>query len=302
MKKWKKRLILFLALMIFGMVGTGSAFAASVNLSMTESRVFDLADLFSSQEEAALSEGIMALQDKMNMGVAIVTCEDNRGSARDFADDFYEEYEIGFGDDHDGALFLIDMENGELWISTEGKMLRYLTDGRVEAILDDVIEYAYDGDFYGAAAGFLEDLEICYDNGISADQYNYDTQTGKVSRYHSIQWYEFLIAFVAAAAVAGGAVAAVVREYHMKDNTSRISANFKLSYRKDSGFTLHNVLADMLIGSYVTRTVIRRQNPNPPRSGGGGRSGGRSFSSGGRTSTHRSSSGRSHGGGGRKFR
>ena len=94
--------------------------------------------------------------------------------------------------------------------------------------------------------------------------------------------------------VAGGAVLAVMREYNMKDNTSKISANFKLSYRKDSKFALDNILADVLLGSYMTRTVIRNQSSS--HSSGGG------SSSAGRSSTHRSSSGRVHGGGGRKFR
>ena len=295
MKMWKRVFGVALA-MALSFVGT----AFAVEVVPEEARVFDMADLFDDREEMELASTIAMLQEKMDMGVAIVTTEDNSGSAMDFADDFYEEYEIGFGSDHDGALFLIDMENGELWISTEGKMIRYLTDDRIEAILDDVIEDAYDGYFYDCAAGFLEDLEICYDNGIASDQYHYDVETGAVSRYKSIQWYEFLIALVISGVVAGGAVFAVVREYNMKDNASRISANFKLSYRKDSGFMLHDVLTDVLLGSYVTRTVIRSQNNNRP-SGGSGRSS-RSFSSGGRSSTHRSSSGRTHGGGGRKFR
>lgn len=220
----------------------------------------------------------------------------------DFADDFYEQYEIGFGKDHDGALFLIDMENGELWISTEGRMIRYLTDSRIEAILDDAIEYAYDGSFFQASNAFLEDLETCYDNGIASDQYNYDMETGKTDRYKSIRWYEFLAAFGISLVTAGAAVLAVLREYGMKNDGARMSANFNLSYRKDSAFTTNSGFADILLNSYVTRSVIRSNNSN--RGGGSGGSGGRgpSLSGGGRSSVHRSSSGRSHGGGGRKFR
>lgn len=264
-----------------------------------EARVFDMADLFTESEEAALSDTIETLRDRMNMDVAIVTTEENSASAQSFADDFYEEQGLGYGSGHDGVLFLIDMENGELWISTEGKMVRYLTDGRIETILDHAFDFAVDGDFYGCAGSFLEDVETCYRNGIADDQYNYDSETGKVSRYHSIRWYEFLFALAAAGACGGAAVLGVVREYGMKDNTETLSANFKLSYRKDSSFSLGNVLADVVIGSYITQQVIASQN----RSSGSGRSGsGRSLSSGGRSTTHRSSSGRSHGGGGRKFR
>lgn len=291
MMKYWKRMLVFLMMLV--LLGTGTAFAAEEVPGGT--RVYDMADLFDSDEEAALAEEIAELQEKMDMGLAIVTTEDNVGSARDYADEFYEFYEIGFGDEYDGALFLIDMMNGELWISTEGKMIRYLTDDRIDEILDDAIEYAYDGYFYDSARVFLMNLEEFYEAGIVSDQYNYDTETGKVDRYKSIQWYEFLIALAVAAVVAGGAVFAVVHEYGMKKDAARMSANFNLSYRKDSMFSLGNVLADVLLNSYVTRTVIRTQSNNRP-----GGSSGRSSS--GRSSTHRSRSGRSHGGGGRKFR
>lgn len=298
MKDWKKvALLVFMTVLL----GTGTAFAAEKGAG--ESRVFDMADLFDEAEEAELDAGIEALQEKMDMGLAIVTTEDNSGSAGDFADDFYEQYEIGFGKNYDGALFLIDMANGELWISTEGRMIRYLTDSRIEAILDDAVEYAYDGSFFEASKIFLEDLEICYNNDVASDQYNYDVETGKSDRYKSIEWYEFAVAFIVSAVTAGIAVLAVAREYGMKNEGTRMAANFNLSYRKDSAFRMNNILADALLGSYVTRTVIRSSRNAGP-GGGPGRSGGRgpSLSGGGRSSVHRSGSGRSHGGGGRKFR
>jgi len=270
-------------------LGLQTAFAA-------ETRVFDMADLFTDSEEASLEETIDSLRSTMNMDAAVVTTEENPMSAQDFADYFYEEKELGVGDDHDGVLLLIDMENGELWISTEGKMIRYLTDKRIETILDNGFEYAVDGDFYGCAKSFLADVETCFHNGIASDQYNYDSETGEISRYHSIQWYEILFALAVAGFCGGMAVFGVVREYNMKDNSNNLAANFKLSYRKDSSFLLGAILADVLIGSYITQQRIASQNNS------GGHSGGHSLSSGGRSTTHRSSSGRVHGGGGRKFR
>lgn len=291
MKNWRRLLVFTMMLVLLSCVTAFAAKSAS-----EEPRVYDQADLFDENEEMELAAQISELQERMDMGLAIVTAEDNSGSARDYADSFYEIYEIGLGDDHDGALFLIDMENGELWISAEGTMIRYLTDDRIDEILDSSIEYAYDGDFYNSALVFLDGVEQFYDAGIRSDQYNYDTETGKIDDYKSIQWHEFLIAFAVAGAAGGIAVFAVVREYGMKDDGSRMSANFRLSYRKDSAFTLGNILADVLLNSYVTRTVIRTQSNHRPSGGGGGRTGG------GRSSTHRSGSGRVHGGGGRKFR
>lgn len=291
MKKWKRFVVVVLA-MVLTLAFSGMTVAAES--APDKGSVYDQADLLSYDEEMELASQITELQSRMDMGLAIVTTDENSGSAKDYANEFYEFYEVGIGSDYSGALFLIDMANGELWITTEGKMIRYLTDDRIEELLDDTIEYAYESEFYEAAEAFLAGVEAYYEAGIESGQYNYDTETGEVSRYKSIRWYEVLIALIISGAVAGGAVLMVLFEYNMKDNTSKMSANFRLSYRKDSGFALDNILADVLLGSYVTRTAIRTQNSN--RSGGGG------SSSAGRSSTHRSSSGRVHGGGGRKFR
>ena len=229
----------------------------------------------------------------MKMEAVIVTTEENSDSAQVFADGFYMEGGFGTGSDHSGILFLIDMGNRELYISTNGQMIRYMTDSRIDDVLDDVYNYAADADYYGAAAAFLTDTEKCYSNGISRDQYNYDTETGKISRYHHLDWYEILIALGVAAVCGGTAVASVLRSYGLHGEDKRMAANFKLSYRRDSRFTMGNVLADALLTSYITQQVIQTQK-NRPSSGGG------SFSGGGRSSTH-SYGGSSRGGGGRKF-
>ena len=230
----------------------------------------------------------------MKMGAVIVTTEDNSDSAQVFADGFYMAGGFGTGSDHSGILFLIDMDNRELYISTNGRMIRYMTDSRVEDILDDVYSYAAEADYYEAAAAFLKDTEKCYSDGIPGDQYNYDTETGKISRYHHLEWYEILLALGVAAVCGGTAVASVLRSYSLHGEDKRMAANFKLSYRRDSRFTMGNVLADVLLTSYITQQVIRTARNNRPGPGGG------SFSGGGMSSTH-SYGGSSHGGGGRKF-
>ena len=302
MKKWMGVLGLaaFMAVGIPGNAGSGlrmTAQAAGSGEAAGDVRVFDQADLFLEEEEKELQQAIDALREKMDMDAAVVTAEENPGSAKTYADDFYEAHGFGTGSGHDGALLLIDMDNRELCISTEGKMVRYMTDNRIEAVLDDMYGYAAAGDYYQAAGAFVEDLEVCYDNGIAADQYNYDSETGKISRYRSVRWYEALFALAAAAACGGFAVLGVVREYNMRDEESRMEANFKLSYRKDSAFRMGSRVTDLLIGSYVTQQVIASQDHRSSGRSGGGRS----LSSGGRSTTHRSSSGRSHGGGSRKF-
>lgn len=57
--------------------------------------------------------------------------------------------------DDDGCLFLIDMDNQEIYLSTSGTMMEYLTDHDVESILDDAFEQIIDGDYYGTFDTFF---------------------------------------------------------------------------------------------------------------------------------------------------
>ena len=141
----------FLAAVVFVLSGSiwtagdMTAFAAGAGADFGKetdfARVFDLAGLFSEAQEETLSGTIRRLRGKMNMDVAVVTAEDAKGlMGQEFGDLFYEENGMGAGKNASGVLFLIDLDNRELVISTEGDMIRYLTDERIETILDHVYE------------------------------------------------------------------------------------------------------------------------------------------------------------------
>ena len=139
---------------------------------------------------------------------------------------------------------------------------------------------------------FLSDVKSYCRAGIPGNQYNYDTDTGKISRYRSIRWYEALMAFGISGFVAGSVCLTVKRRYSMEEDRNQVR-NLNMAYRAEARFR-YDGQEDRLVNQFVTSRVI-------PRSTGTSNHGGGSRSSSGRSSTHRSSSGRSHGGGGRKF-
>lgn len=261
-----------------------------------EQRVFDEAGLFSGEEVSALEEQIAEVRDQANMDLVIVTTDDALGKgAREYADDFYDEGGFGVGRELSGILFLIDMDNREICISTAGAMQRFFTDDRIDSMLDHAYELVARGDYAGAAGQAVEDASGWYRKGIPGGQYLYDEDTGRISRYRSIRWYELLMALGVAAFCAAGVCMNVKREYAMKQER-RQAAGFCQAYRADAQFAFREK-NDVLVNSYVTQQIIPRSSG---RSGsGGGSLGGRS--GGGRSTVHRSSSGRSHGGGSRRF-
>lgn len=282
--------VLFLVLAVFG--GTITSWAQGQEKGSGEKRVFDEAGLFSGKEAGELETKIRSMREDMNMDVVIVTTDDAGGkTAEEYAEDFYVDGEFGTGKDYNGVLFLIDMDNREIYLLPVGAMNRFLTDKRRNAILDDAYNEIGQKEYRACAQSFLDGVTRYYKAGIPNGQYNYDKETGKVSVYRSIRWYEaalaLLIGGAAAAAVCGG----VTARYSMK-GTRMVAKNALMAYRGDSRFQ-YSGQTDELINKTVTHVFI------PPGSKGGGRGGG-GFSSGGRSTVH-TSSGRTMGGGGRKF-
>ena len=164
------------------------------------------------------------------MDVAVVTAyNDGSHTAREYADDFYDQNGLGTGRKASGVLFLIYMDSpgsygGESYVSTTGNMIRILTDRRIEQIQDDVAYSLRNLDYARAAAEFLKDVEYYVDRGIQRGQYNYDTETGEISIYRSIRWYEGVFAFLVSAGVAGSVCMGVKRRYSMEP-TGRERAN-----------------------------------------------------------------------------
>ena len=79
----------------------------------------------------------------------------------------------GRGSDHSGALIVIDMGSRELYISTLGDMADYLTDERIEAVLDSAYGYASEADYAGCAAVAVDRIASYMDDGVPAGQYDY---------------------------------------------------------------------------------------------------------------------------------
>lgn len=270
--------ILILCCLLLGLsIGT--------HASAQEQYVYDDAELLSGAEEAELHAFAMRLQNDWQMNFLIVTTDDTAGdSAKEYADDFYDE-KFPEEDEEDGILYLIDLEHRELYLSTSGVATRYLTDERIEQILEKAYASAADGDYYGTFAAYLHETEEYLKQGIPENQYDYDTETGERDFYEKpkrLTLGEFLFALIAALAAAGITAGVIVGKYQLRFE------DFHYDAYTDSEIQFSEK-TDRLVNTFVTHRRIPK-NQNHGGSGGGSRS-----------SVHTSSSGRSHGGGGRSF-
>ena len=64
---------------------------------------------------------------------------------------------------------LIDMDNREITISTCGIAIRYLTDSRIDNILDAAYAKISNGDYNGCMHSMLTGVETYYEKGFQRD-------------------------------------------------------------------------------------------------------------------------------------
>jgi uncharacterized protein len=119
-------------------------------------KVYDFADVFTEKQEKALYKKIKNYIKFNNMDMAIVTIsENNKNSAMDYADDFYDYNDFGIGDERDGILMLIDMDTREVWISTTGKAMMVYDSYTIDKMLDGIFRKSPLTDSYWCAKKFV---------------------------------------------------------------------------------------------------------------------------------------------------
>lgn len=276
MKRMRKGVII-LAVFMAAMLLSTAAFGAAP-------KVYDKAGLFTGEEAEVLENNAAALGEQLKLDLVIVTINDNEGkTSRDYADDFYDENGFGYGENKDGALLLINMQDREVYISTCGAAIKYLTDARLNNILDKVYPYLSDGKYSDGAAAFLDQVKYYVDMGIPSPsgQSSSGTDTGEYSPGNSSTGEDASVDPVVVYLVVSLVIGALVVGIMANNNRGKVVVN-ENSYLAGNSINLTD-RTDIHVDTRVTHVTIRSQ------------------SSSGGSSTHSSSSGRTHGGGGRKF-
>lgn len=239
-----------------------------------EEKIYDFANLFSTEEENQLYLKVIDFITKYNYDMVIVTINNNpKSSARNYADDFYDYNYFGKGFNHDGILFLIDMDTREMWISTTGDCIKMYNDYRIDKILDTCYTYITKTNYYKTAESFITKSSTFANNGYPNNNSNINTNSHasfvEILKYSTICSLIFTVIIV---------IVAYRKHRTIKKATTAIDyfdrADYKLTNKED-----------LFLSTHTDRVY------DPPSS---------SSSSGG-SSTHFGSSGISHGGGGRKF-
>ena len=205
---------------------------------------------------------LLSMSDEYDMDFVIVTSPDFDGMyAQDFADDFYDYS----GYSSDGIIFVLSDTLGEVFISTSGKAMRYISDSDIDDIFDVILDDLSYGYYVSAFKKYLSECENLCDVDFASTTTSEPFLSGKQIGICAV--IGIIIGFIGVSSMKSG----------MKTVRSKQNAR---DYLVSDSLVLSEKY-DVFLYRNVSRT--RRQSS----SSGGNRIG---------------SSGRSHGGSGRSFR
>ncbi len=113
----------------------------------------DDAELLTEEERSELARQMLGITDYGN--VMFKTIDENSGSTSGYATAFYREC---FGSSS-GTVFLIDMDNRNIWIRNDGRISQIVTDDYSDTVTDNCYSYASRGDYYGCAQKAYSQIE-----------------------------------------------------------------------------------------------------------------------------------------------
>lgn len=228
-------------------------------------RLTDSADILTDAEESALLEKLDEVSMRQQFDVVLVTVTDTGAkSLTQYADDFFDYNGFGFGDDLDGVLYLVRVNEdgtystGNSWISTSGLGITAFSDSDIQDLGSSITPDLLNGNYVSAFNEYIE----------TADKQVTKATTFNISRSLVISLIIGLIVAFIATGVMKGKLKTVRRKASASD------------YLKPGSLQL-NGQSDVFLYSNVVRTA----KPKDTGSSGG-------------SSTHTSSSGSTHGGGG----
>lgn len=131
------------------------SFILVVPVQAHPARLVDEADILTVEEEGELLATLDALSEEVDFDIVVVTVNSMDGQdAEAYADDYFDYNGYGMGDNYDGALLLISMEDCQWHISTCGYGIAALSDNDLYYMEEEIVPYLSSGDYAEAFENF----------------------------------------------------------------------------------------------------------------------------------------------------
>lgn len=163
MKRKLFSLLLLAALCLNLVVGVSAA---------SEKDIYDEADLLSSAEEAQVAEKLSDISQKYNAQIVIMTVSSTDSSIDVFVEDRFDSMDMGYGEDRDGVLLLVCMDEREYRILSNGFAADAIDLDCIDAIGEDIVSDLSDGAYADAFITFAESCGYYLDGYLNGFPFN----------------------------------------------------------------------------------------------------------------------------------
>ena len=267
----KRKIITIIVSLIFCM--TLALPAAAMDGGEHPPRLVDEAELLTGDEESSLVDKLDAVSDKWQCDVTIVTV-DSLGSktATEFADDYFDYNGYGYGNNDDGLMLVISMENRDWAITTHAFGIEAFTDAGQEFIMNKVIPPLGNESYYEAFSIFADQCDDFLEKARAGEPYDSHNLPKESHAKLYILW-------IIPCLIAGAILAFVLT---IKEKKSLKSVMKKAGAGEYIGKVEINEKHDKFLYRNLDKVLIRDDDD-------------------GGSSTHLSSSGETHGGSSGKF-
>lgn len=126
--------------------------------------VSDTASLLTADQKSALLSRANELSEEYSISIYIIAVEDygkysDKSSVEEACADIFDKYDLGWGEDRDGVVFLVSRADRDYYFLFNGSWGNYaFTESGQTQLKDQVFPYLKDSDYYGA---FNEYLNVC---------------------------------------------------------------------------------------------------------------------------------------------
>ena len=277
----KKRISAITLTILLFVLSTVGVWASDASESSDESgfsgeyeRLTDSAGILSEEEAQTILAKLDEVSERQKFDIVILTVDSLEGStATEYADDFFDYYGYGYGEEKDGILLLVSMEDRDWALSTHGYGITAFTDAGCDYIADQFKSSLSNGEYETAFEIYIDQCDAFV---TQAREYRPYDNSNLPKKPLGIIWIPvaLVLGFICAVSIVGG------MKRQLKTVTRKTTAG---NYQKKGSLKVTES-RDLFLYENVTRTAKPKESEQDSGS-----------------STHTSSSGETHGGSSGKF-
>ena len=228
-------------------------FSAAIPVCAEESlsRLMDDADLLTDSEETSLLSQLDNISENQEMDIVVVTTDSLEGyTPQEYADNVFDYCGYGIGDNRDGLLLLVSIEDNDWHISTSGYAITAFTDAGREYMSEQFLPYLSDGEYYKAFSTYAD---LC-DQFITQAKTDEPYDVGNLPKEPFKIWFNVLIA------LGIGFVFAIIVVLYMKSKLKSVRFQPAASSYVRNGSMNITQSGDFFLYSHLDRRARPKDN------------------------------------------